>query len=122
MAAWKRKGVRRHDRLVRAMVKKRLRASFQSASSSQIRGLANMLLKPRRQSYGWRCVGWLAQVPWAGIFACAHQFNPWGLFSVPAGAGRAAHGVQVRAVDVTHSVWDYALENATEQRRRAAIG
>jgi hypothetical protein len=42
MAAWKRGGVGLHDRLVRAMVKKRLRASFQSASSSQIRGLANM--------------------------------------------------------------------------------
>jgi hypothetical protein len=47
MAAWKRKGgVSLHDRLVQAMVKKRLRATG-GASSSQIGGLANMAPESR---------------------------------------------------------------------------
>jgi hypothetical protein len=45
------------------------------------------------------------------VSGCAHQFPAMGFILRPSWCRtRNIYSVQVRAVDVTHSVWDYALK------------
>lgn len=125
MAAWKRKGgvERFHDRLVQAMVKNGYAPEFSERIFSQIRGFGEYGFPESHAASFAKLVYvscWLKCHEPACFLAALINSQPMGFYS-PSQLVQDAqrHGVQVRAVDVTHSVWDCTLETATEESAQA---
>ena len=124
MAAWKRKGgvERFHDRLVQAMVKNGYNAEFSERIFSQIRGFGEYGFPESHAASFAKLVYvscWLKCHEPACFLAALINSQPMGFYS-PSQLVQDAqrHGIQVRAVDVTHSVWDCTLEDLKEEGAR----
>ncbi len=118
MAAWKRKGGvhRFHDRLVHQMVRNGYAAKFAENIFKQILGFGEYGF-PESHAAGFAQLAyvsaWLKCHAPAAFLAALLNSQPMGFYP-PAQLvqdGRR-HGVEVRAVDVMHSMWDCTLEGA----------
>ena len=121
MAAWKRKGgvERFHDRLVQAMVNKGYNAEFSERIFSQIRGFGEYGFPESHAASFAKLVYvscWLKCHEPACFLAALINSQPMGFYS-PSQLVQDAqrHGIEVRAVDVTHSAWDCTLEDRLEE-------
>ena len=116
MAACKRKGgvERFHDRLVKAMVKNGYAAEFSERIFSQICGFGEYGFPESHAASFAKLVYvscWLKCHEPACFLAALINSQPMGFYS-PSQLVQDAqrHGIEVRAVDVTHSAWDCTLE------------
>ena len=121
MAAWKRKGgvERFHDRLVQAMVKNGYDAEFSERIFSQIRGFGEYGFPESHAASFAKLVYvscWLKCHEPACFLAALINSQPMGFYS-PSQLVQDAqrHGIEVRAVDVTHSAWDCTLESRKDK-------
>ena len=121
MAAWKRKGgvERFHDRLVQAMVNNGYNAEFSERIFSQIRGFGEYGFPESHAASFAKLVYvscWLKCHEPACFVAALINSQPMGFYS-PSQLVQDAqrHGIEVRAVDVTHSAWDCTLEERREE-------
>lgn len=121
MAAWKLKGgvERFHDRLVQAMVKNGYAPEFSERIFSQIRGFGEYGFPESHAASFAKLVYiscWLKCHEPACFMAALINSQPMGFYS-PSQLVQDAqrHGMEVRAVDVTHSAWDCTLENRAEE-------
>lgn len=116
MAAWKRKGGvdRFHDRLVGTMVARGYEAEFSERIFSQIKGFGEYGFPESHAASFAKLVYvscWLKHHEPASFLAALVNSQPMGFYS-PSQLVQDAqrHGVEVRAIDVTCSVWDCTLE------------
>ena len=116
MAAWKRKGgvARFHDRLVGTMVARGYDTEFSENIFKQIQGFGEYGFPESHAASFAKLVYiscWLKCHEPACFLAAMLNSQPMGFYA-PSQLVQDArrHGVQVRAVDVTHSAWDCTLE------------
>jgi error-prone DNA polymerase len=116
MAAWKRKGGvdRFHGRLVNAMIKNGYTAEFSERIFSQILGFGDYGFPESHAASFAKLVYvscWFKCHEPACFLAAMVNSQPMGFYT-PSQLVQDAirHGVEVRAVDVTHSAWDCTLE------------
>ena len=120
MAAWKRKGgvARFHDRLVNAMVQRGYDAEFAEGIFRQIQGFGEYGF-PESHAASFAKLAyiscWLKCHEPACFLAAMLNSQPMGFYA-PSQLVQDArrHGVEVRAVDVSHSEWDCTLEPGHE--------
>ncbi|MDD5325972.1 MAG: error-prone DNA polymerase, partial [Polaromonas sp.] len=120
MAAWKRKGgvARFHDRLVNAMVQRGYDAEFAEGIFRQIQGFGEYGF-PESHAASFAKLAyiscWLKCHEPACFLAAMLNSQPMGFYA-PSQLVQDArrHGVEVRAVDVSHSDWDCTLEPGYE--------
>jgi error-prone DNA polymerase len=116
MAAWKRKGgvERFHDRLVSAMVKNNYSADFSERIFKQILGFGDYGFPESHAASFAKLVYvscWLKCHEPACFLTALLNSQPMGFYA-PSQLVQDArrHGVEVRAIDVMHSLWDCTLE------------
>lgn len=121
MAAWKRSGklLRHRDRLLRGFAEKGIAREFGEALFEQIKGFGDYGF-PESHAASFALLVYASswqKLHYPAHFACALlNAQPMGFYS-PATilADARRHGVQVRDVDVTRSLWDCTLEPAEPQ-------
>jgi error-prone DNA polymerase len=120
MAAWKRKGgvARFHDRLVNTMVERGYDAEFAENIFKQIQGFGEYGFPESHAASFAQLVYiscWLKCHEPACYLAALLNSQPMGFYA-PSQLVQDArrHGVEVRAVEVSHSEWDCTLEPAHE--------
>jgi len=127
MAAWRRTGrIERHrQRLVSRMVRKGIEREFAERVFEQIRGFGEYGF-PESHAASFALIAyasaWL-KCHHPDVFACS-QLNamPLGFYSPATIIGDAKrHHVEVRPVDVVHSLWDCTLEPAQQKGPRFAM-
>jgi error-prone DNA polymerase len=122
MAAWKSSGrIERHrDRLVSRMIDNGITPEFAERIFSQIRGFGEYGF-PESHAASFALIAYVTaylRCHYPAAFACSLlNAQPMGFYA-PATIVEDAkrRGVEVRPIDVLHSVWDCSLEGATELR------